>query len=329
MAWIPAGTLRAGSAPDELPRVAGAELPGADVPLAGFYIDTLPWPNEQGAIPTTNVTRDEAARLCATKRKRLCTELEWERACKGPDNTRYEYGSVYDASSCGSGAHAEGPDRRPSGESLTCRSGFGVREMHGGAWEWTDSRWGRGSTADLGVIRGGSDAEGELSMRCAFARSMAPGDRSPGTGFRCCAGPRNDAEVHLDVKTGPLLERVASRPSPALDALGGISCGGTKAASPCWVARTWVWRPEPNVELTVGGGCVGHWPTAHCGVAVSRGPSGASQVILQVDTGQAEPDVVYVSRPEGRLRLRAADVHGRFVREIVYSYGRLQLQPSR
>src|SRR5579883_2586174 len=81
MVWIPAGVLRAGSAPDEVPRVADAELPGTEIAIGGFYIDVLPYPDETGAIPTTNVTRDEAARLCDKQGKRLCSELEWERAC--------------------------------------------------------------------------------------------------------------------------------------------------------------------------------------------------------------------------------------------------------
>ena len=84
MVWVPAGTLRAGSAIDDVPRVADAEMPGVDVALGGFYIDVLPFPDEQGAIPSTNVSREEAATLCQSKGKRLCSELEWERACKGP-----------------------------------------------------------------------------------------------------------------------------------------------------------------------------------------------------------------------------------------------------
>ncbi|HWL85805.1 MAG TPA: hypothetical protein VNO21_08390, partial [Polyangiaceae bacterium] len=54
MTWIPAGVLRAGTPPDRIPRVPDEELPGSDMPLGGFYIDTLPYPNEAGAIPTSN-----------------------------------------------------------------------------------------------------------------------------------------------------------------------------------------------------------------------------------------------------------------------------------
>src|SRR5271165_6629715 len=104
MAWISPGVLRAGSAIEEVPRLADVEMPGTEVPMGGFYMDLLPWPNEVGAIPTTNVSRDEAKTLCDSKGKRLCSELEWERACKGPESARYEYGPTYDAHVCGVGA---------------------------------------------------------------------------------------------------------------------------------------------------------------------------------------------------------------------------------
>src|SRR5450755_2778341 len=164
--------LHAGSGLDEVPREADTEPPGLEVPLGGFYIDVLPWPDEAGAIPTTNVSRDEAARLCDGKEKRLCSELEWERACKGPDNARYDYGATFDARVCNAGQSADTSARHPSGERTACRSGFGVREMHGGAWEWTDSPWNRGAASHLetpfGVIRGGNGVAGELETRCAF-----------------------------------------------------------------------------------------------------------------------------------------------------------------
>ena len=85
MVWIEAGALIAGTSPDQLPRIADEEMPGVQVVMHGFYIDQYPYPNESGAIQTTNVTRDEARSRCELIGKRLCTELEWERACKGPN----------------------------------------------------------------------------------------------------------------------------------------------------------------------------------------------------------------------------------------------------
>jgi formylglycine-generating enzyme required for sulfatase activity len=331
MVWVPAGTLHAGSEVDEVPRVADAEPAAVDVPMGGFYIDVLPWPNESGAIPTANVTRDEAARLCQEKGKRLCSELEWERACKGPSNTRYEYGAAYEPRVCGGGAPAEGASLRPSGQRVECRSGFGVRDMHGGAAEWTDSPWGRGGTRDTGVARGGNDTLGELVTRCAFARPLGPGDRSATVGFRCCAGPRNEAEVSLAVKKGFPFEYAptSAHGSPPLDALGGVACGPPAAPRPCSYARAWTWRPAPNVELAVAGGCVGFDPHARCAVAVSRSLGGRVDALAQVDTGLVIPEVVLVESSDHRIRVRGADAHGYYFREIVFSYGRVDVRNVR
>jgi hypothetical protein len=298
--------------------------------MGGFYIDVLPWPNEAGAIPTTNVTRDEASRLCQSKQKRLCSELEWERACKGPQNSRYDYGATYDPAVCGAGQTADVTARRPSGGRPACHTAFGVREMHGGAWEWTDSPWRRGTNRGLASERGGNDAAGELATRCAYGRPAAPGDGSPSVGFRCCAGPRNDAEVDLEVKVGPPFEQTR-RPkgSPPLAVLDGIACGPPTAPAPCSFARDWTWRPVPNVELSVAGGCVGRDPSARCALAVSRLVNDRVQTLAQVDTGRQIPEVVLVEGLERRIRVRGADVHAQFFREVVFTYGKVEVRVVR
>jgi formylglycine-generating enzyme len=327
MSWIPSGMLHAGSALDDVPRVAEAEMPGVDVPMGGFYIDLLPWPNEGGAIPTTNVTRDEASRLCQEKGKRLCTELEWERACKGPQNLRYEYGATYDPAACGAGLSADTTARRPSGAKTACVSGFGVREMHGGAWEWTDSSWKRGTNHGLVAERGGNDAAGELVTRCAYGRPAPPGEGSPSVGFRCCAGPRNDAEVDLDVKVGPPFERTRQPVgSPPIAVLGGAACGPPNAPGACSIARAWTWRPSPNVELSVAGGCVGRDPAARCALAVSRTLGERVQTLAEVDTGREIPEVVLVEGLDRRIRVRGADLRGQFFREVTFVYGRVDVR---
>jgi formylglycine-generating enzyme required for sulfatase activity len=331
MVWIPAGVLRAGSAPEDVPRVADAELPGVDVAMGGFYMDALPWPNEVGAIPTTNVTRDEAQRLCATRGKRLCTELEWERGCKGPDNARYEYGPTYDARVCGAGVSAEASMRRPAGERTACQSAFGVREMHGGAWEWTDSSWGRNGAKSRGVTRGGNDELGELASRCAFARPLAPAERAATVGFRCCAGPRNEAQVQMETTSGPIFERTPHPPgpSPPLDALGAAACGPPASPSPCWIARAWTWRPTANVELALSGGCMGRGAQVRCALAIARTIGDKTETLAQVDTDREIPEVVLVEGPERRIRVRGLDVHGHFFRDVVFTYGRVDVRPAR
>ena len=112
MLYVPPGPLFVGTPPERLPRVPDEEMPGSQVAMGGFFIDRFLYPNEEGAIPTTGVTNDAAAQLCEDRKKRLCTELEWERACKGPANTTYEYGDRYRAELCATGSE---PRLAPSG----------------------------------------------------------------------------------------------------------------------------------------------------------------------------------------------------------------------
>src|SRR6187549_2504158 len=100
MAWIPEGPLVAGTPEGRLPRLPDQEMAGEQMVLHGFFIDVFAYPNEEGAIPTTGFTRPQAEAACAEHGKRLCTELEWERACKGPENTTYEYGDRYRSDVC-------------------------------------------------------------------------------------------------------------------------------------------------------------------------------------------------------------------------------------
>src|SRR5690606_9883929 len=167
MVWIPGGALVAGTPAGDLPRLADEEMSGEQVILDGFYIDRFQYPNEEGAIPVTGVTQPEARALCAEGGKRLCSELEWERACKGPDNRTYEYGEQCREGVCDTG---KVPHLRPSGLQVSCESDFGVHDMHGSAWEWTDSVWGRATEDGRVTLRGGNDRAGELVARCANGR---------------------------------------------------------------------------------------------------------------------------------------------------------------
>ncbi|MBM4360412.1 MAG: SUMF1/EgtB/PvdO family nonheme iron enzyme, partial [Deltaproteobacteria bacterium] len=152
MVWIPPGTLLAGTPPGRVPRIADQEMPGGAVELKGFFIDRFSHPGEQGAIPETGFTHAEARAICEKQGKRLCTELEWERACKGPENRVYEYGDDFDAAICGM---ATTDALAPNGINARCESGFGVRDLHGSAWTWTSSLWGRGAEGKKVTARGG------------------------------------------------------------------------------------------------------------------------------------------------------------------------------
>lgn len=330
MVWIPAGVLRAGTPVGTVPRIAAEELPGTEIALGGFYIDVLPYPDEAGAIPTVNVTREDAAHLCETRGKRLCTELEWERACKGPDNTMYEYGDTYRPSVCDTGVAVELAAKRPSGERQACKSGFGAVDMHGGAWEWTDSTWGRGSSRELGVLRGGNNAAaGELVARCSNALARAPASKAPTMSLRCCAGPRNAATVDLTLATGPSLERsmkTAEFTAPLLASAAARWTGDTTFQ----FVHAWTWHPVANEELIVASGCAKAAGNPVCGLLVARmspgegGLSLESDELAHVDTGFEAAEVAQVGDPQ-HLRLKGVDAKSAYLRDFTYVYGRIEL----
>ncbi len=327
MVWVPSGDLKAGTAKGKTPRLADEEMPGVTVPMNGFFIDVLPFPNEQGAIPTTNINRDEATRLCGTKGKRLCTELEWERACKGPDNTTYAYGETYRAAACGTGVTAEVSAKRPSGERSACKSVFGVMDMHGGVWEWTQSDWGRSSAnATDGALRGGSAVAGEVVDRCANGLARSPSTKASTIGFRCCAGDKNPAVVSLAVEGGASLEAV--RIAPLKELFGDLP---PRAFDPeklveCNYVNALTWRPTPNEALSILVGCTNS-TARKCGVFIGSEATGKAQRLAAQAFGPIVPEVL----PTGDrkvLKLRAVDWRGSFSREVSYSYGRVDVGPE-
>jgi hypothetical protein len=323
MVWIPAGILKAGSPLDAVPRMFDEEMPLTDVPMSGFYIDVLPYPDEPGAIPTVNVTRDEAAALCAQKGKRLCTELEWERACKGPENFTFEYGNAYQAFVCSTGAPPEQGAKRPTGDRIACKSGFGVREMHGAAFEWTDGPWGRGTKGDLGVVRGGNGQQGEVVGRCVNAVARPPSSKSPTVGLRCCAGPRNDAKIDLAVQVGHILDKMP-RTEDLPKAIAQLGCGAPEKGE-CVFPRGWVWRPAGNVEIYLKGGCVGQGVQSRCGIVMAMMVGDRANVLGKVDTGREIPEVVTV-KIDRRVRVRGADAQGPFFQELIWSAGKVEVR---
>ena len=181
---IPEGKLVSGSMPGDEGRVPSIEPALVDVSLGAYAIDALPYPNDPTAAPELVESPEEAARLCGERGARLCTELEWEHACKGPDDDRYATGPAWNAA-C---------DQTPS----RCASGFGVRAM-GFMHEWTASRF--ADTNGSPGVRGGPAPVGAglaapaSARRCA-ARARATAREMPSRiAFRCCHGEQNAANV--------------------------------------------------------------------------------------------------------------------------------------
>ena len=323
MVWVPRGPLVAGTPEGSLPRAADEEMPGEQVILKGYYIDLFPYPNEEGAIPLTNLTQAAASALCSERGKRLCSELEWERACKGPDNHRYEYGENYHGERCGTGRVAV---MRPTGIRVSCRSDFGVRDLHGGAWEWTASAWGRGTSPNAGLVsvRGGNAADGEIVGRCANARAEKPSVPSGTIGFRCCAGPPNTVEVVLDIKRGPnleLLNRIDKPPlAQILDALPASANAELGSRAGLSIDHQWLWRPIGNEELYATRICSGLGRRPACGIAISRNLLGRPRLLAWASTRHWLPSAE-TDRDPRNLWLIGGDETGTYQRLVQYRFG--------
>jgi hypothetical protein len=261
---IPTGSFVAGSTPGDEGRDPSTEPALVSVDLGPFEIDRLPYPNDPLKPPRTNVGREEARSLCQERGERLCTELEWERACKGPAGDAFAAGAAWDAACA----------REPNG----CASGFGALALGGALREWTASDFfgpGR-DESPRAVARGAAAGAEAVEHRCARRVPLEASTKSAELGFRCCQGPPNAAAIpafrapenafsRLPVDVAKAAALLASSPKLAPYATGlsfysetdaikdVLARGNAGAAKPGPVLTTapLLWSPAPNEELVV------------------------------------------------------------------------------
>ncbi len=179
MRLIHAGSFRMGTpASDDLGNFG--DRPERRVSVHSYCIDTYEYPNHAEAKPQVGVSYSGAEAACSSQGKRLCSEEEWEKACKGPDNLRFPYGQSYSSGSCNSGRSGIGP----SGSYGSCKSGYGVYDMSGNAAEWTSSRFQSGASDR--AVKGGSYLRSDTDLRCSARQNKSPGSHPGDLGFRCC-----------------------------------------------------------------------------------------------------------------------------------------------
>jgi hypothetical protein len=181
-AEVPAGKVVSGSTPGDKGRDPTLEPPLVPVELGGFSIDRFLYPNDPAKPALTGVSRSRAAELCQQAGGRLCTELEWERACKGPDDTPFAGGAAWDPTCAGA------PEK--------CASGFGVLGMGAAKREWTASDVAPAEGAQkAAAVRGArGDAVGP-DHRCAHRAAVDATASGDDLGFRCCHGPPNAPSI--------------------------------------------------------------------------------------------------------------------------------------
>jgi hypothetical protein len=154
------------------------------VPVGGkiVCIDAYAFPNKAGEKPRNMVSQDAAARLCEAAGKRLCSLNEWQAACKGKSNLRYPYGNAYNQTKCATDLKtAKEPNR--SGFAEHCRSWYGMYDMSGNVWEWTNTPAQR---EGLFLVAGGAWNTKNASSCTETKFSFYPQNEYPFVGFRCC-----------------------------------------------------------------------------------------------------------------------------------------------
>jgi formylglycine-generating enzyme required for sulfatase activity len=191
---IPLGEFQAGTRPGHFQRQPELDPRPFSAKLGPFEIDSDLYPNEAGKPPLLGASREEAGRLCGEAGGRLCTELEWERACRGKNNLPFSTGEKWN------------DECAPS-----CANDLRVRSM-GTRAEWTASDFLPPSPlAGSPVLRGPADPDTTQAdeRRCANRHGPAKeGAQTSTAGFRCCYGAPNAVRV-VEPSEGNVFEKRA------------------------------------------------------------------------------------------------------------------------
>ncbi|CAN5580733.1 hypothetical protein BH09MYX1_BH09MYX1_40090 [soil metagenome] len=123
---------------------------------AAYCIDVFEFPNRPCELPIVWAAPTHARTMCALEGKRLCTQNEWQLACRGDPSggtdRRYAYGDELDLTVCNTNKRRAAPvacspvsaklawetcstETEPAGSYPRCRSRFGVYDQHGNVAE--------------------------------------------------------------------------------------------------------------------------------------------------------------------------------------------------
>jgi formylglycine-generating enzyme len=183
---------------------------GPHTPYAMHKNERVRAVSRAGVHPQAHVTLEQARAACGNAGKRLCTDVEWMQACRGPQLTKFPYGKTYAKAACNDRASSpfwklfgsEPPAAvlaspvalnnpklnqqgglAKTGEYKRCVTSYGAYDMVGNLHEWTSD--------PAGTFRGGyyRDAK-EHGPGCLYVTKGHDAHyRDYSTGFRCCSSP--------------------------------------------------------------------------------------------------------------------------------------------
>lgn len=133
--------------------------------------------------PVVGISWYDAYKYAAFAGKSLPTKDQWEKAARGTQGNLYPWGSEMDEEAACFGKE-EGTDGvAVVGQYPKNVSEFGVQDLCGNVWEWTDSP--DPTDSEQKVICGGSWVDDASFLRCDEHLAAYPKDKYDNIGFRC------------------------------------------------------------------------------------------------------------------------------------------------
>lgn len=142
------------------------------------------WLSDAPDLPMVTVSLAGALAYCewrtqqAGVRHRLPSEVEWEKAARGPASFVYDYGNCYRRAA----ANQESGTLRAVGQHPA--TGFGTQDLTGNAFEWTQDVYPTALPGTFQVLRGGSFVLDGMYLRSSFRMRQRPETRTDDFGFR-------------------------------------------------------------------------------------------------------------------------------------------------
>lgn len=173
-----------------------------DDPASRFTFDGTTFTPKPGYEnhPMTNVTWFGGWAYCAAQNGRLPSELEWEKAARGPDGRAFPWGEEIsgsvanfyssrdpfeDMSTFGSRTSPVGfynGQKYGDFQTSSNASPYGLYDMAGNVWQWMGNVY---EGMHYRFLRGGSKDTYDMDLRVWVRNNATPTYFSPGVGFRC------------------------------------------------------------------------------------------------------------------------------------------------